>query len=136
MKQSQFEKALTAAEKELKDLIEQRKVLNTRIEQLRVTIVNLSALCGREVEESIWDETVSERLGLKLLCLRVLEEAKDAVTPLEMKRALMTIGVNPGNYSNFMASVHATLKRLVASGDAVEVVLRKGGKAYQLVEDE
>lgn len=117
-----YRRALEAAVREYEALGEQRQQIDRRLAELAQTMSTLSRLCGIV-------PTVS--LGLTDACRLVLRGAGLAMTPLDVRDRLKTFGFDLTRYTNDLAAVHTTLKRLNDAGE-LRFVARPGtgDKAY------
>jgi hypothetical protein len=107
-----YQRALEAAVAEWHKLTRERQALDTRIAQLVQTIGNLCRLCG-------YEPTVP--VGLTDACRMVLRAAGHQLTVAEIRAQLSAMGVDLSRYSNDLAAIHTTLKRLQEAGE-VQVV--------------
>jgi hypothetical protein len=116
-----YRRALEAAVKEYESLGEQRRRIDTRLSGLAQTIGTLSRLCGI---------TATVPWGLTDACRSVLRNAGVPMTPVEIRDHLHGIGVDLSRYSNALAAVHTTLKRLNEAGEVRLVSSGGGTRAY------
>jgi hypothetical protein len=137
-----WKQTLHAARKEYHELIQQRDVidskqadldverekLETRILQLQKTIDTMSELVG----ESNFMKAMTARplrlgggaydnLKLTEAVRKVLQSADQYWTPISVRDALKAQQYNLSGYTNEMASIHAVLKRIYESGDALRM---------------
>lgn len=103
-----YRRALEAAVREYETLGEQRQQIDRRLAELAQTMSALSRLCGLV-------PTVS--LGLTDACRLVLRGAGTPLTPLEVRERLTAVGFDLTRYTNDLAAVHTTLKRLNEAGE-------------------
>jgi hypothetical protein len=108
----QYRKALDAAIREYETLGAQRREIDARLEQLAQTIGTLNRLCGF-VSTVQW--------GLTDACRVVLKNAGRAMTPVEVRDRLESVGFDLAKYSNSLAAVHTVLKRLNQSQEVLFV---------------
>jgi hypothetical protein len=111
--------ALETACREYEQLSKQRADIDARIAQL---IGNLSRLCG-------FTPTVA--LGMTDACRMVLKAAGHPLSALEMRAHLETMGMDLSKYTNDLAAIHTTLKRLSQSGEVAASAHRSGKPAYR-----
>jgi len=122
MPDDDYRRALEAAVREYEALGEQRQQIDRRLAELAHTMSTLSRLCGIV-------PTVS--LGLTDGCRLVLRSAGAPLTPLEIRDRLKSFGFDLTRYTNDLAAVHTTLKRLNDGGE-LRFIARAGTgeKAY------
>jgi hypothetical protein len=107
-----YRQALDAAIREYETLGAQRREIDARLEQLAQTIATLNRLCGF-VSTVQW--------GLTDACRVVLKNAGRAMTPMEVRDRLDSIGFDLAKYTNSLAAVHTVLKRLHDSQEVLFV---------------
>jgi hypothetical protein len=115
MSKDEYRRALEAAAKEYEQLAAERQRTDKRLSELAQTIGTLSRLCGL---------TPTVPWGLTDACRTVLRNAGTALTPAEIRDRLTAIGCDLSVYSNALAAIHTTLKRLAEAGE-----LRTGAAA-------
>jgi len=122
MSTEDYRRALEAAVREYEALGEQRQQIDRRLAELAQTLSTLSRLCGIV-------PTVS--LGLTDACRMALRAAGLPMTPVEVRDRLKAFGVDLTRYTNDIAAVHTTLKRLNDAGE-LRFIARPGTgeKAY------
>ena len=122
MSHEDYRRALEAAVREYEALGEQRQQIDRRLAELAQTLSTLSRLCGIV-------PTVS--LGLTDACRLVLRGAGIPLTPVEVRERLNAFGFGLTRYTNELAAVHTTLKRLNDAGE-LRFIARPGTgeKAY------
>jgi len=122
MSSDDYRRALEAAVREYEALGEQRQQIDRRLAELAQSMSTLSRLCGIV-------PTVS--LGLTDACRLVLRGAGLSMTPTEVRERLKAFGFDTSRYTNDLAAVHTTLKRLNDAGE-LRFVARPGTgeKAY------
>jgi hypothetical protein len=118
----EYRRALEAAVREYESLGAQRQQIDRRLAELAHTMSTLSRLCGIV-------PTVS--LGLTDACRLALRAAGLPLTALEVRDRLKAFGLDLTRYTNELAAVHTTLKRLNDAGE-LRFVARPGTgeKAY------
>lgn len=72
-----------------------------------------------------------DALGITEFCREVFRSTQKAMTPLEVRAALLARGIDLGRQKNIMASIHTVLKRLVAQRYLVIETAADGGTAYR-----
>jgi hypothetical protein len=117
-----YRRALEAAVREYEALGEQRQQIDRRLAELAQTMSTLSRLCGIVPTVSV---------GLTDACRLVLRGAGLPMTPTEIRERLKAFGFDTNRYTNDLAAVHTTLKRLNDAGE-LRFVARPGTgeKAY------
>jgi len=108
MSNDEYRLALEAAAKEYEQLAAERQGIDKRLSELAQTIGTLSRLCGL---------TPTVPWGLTDACRTVLRNAGRAMMPAEIRDRLTAIGCDLGVYSNALAAIHTTLKRLAEAGE-------------------
>ena len=109
MATNEYKRALEAARREYEDLLDQRESLDTRIARLAQSIGSLMRLCGY-APTAPW--------GLTEACRMVLKSAEYPLTPVEIRDQLEAMGIEISCYTNNLAVIHTTLKRLTKAGEA------------------
>jgi hypothetical protein len=122
MSHEDYRRALEAAVREYEALGEQRQRIDRRLAELAQTLSTLSRLCGIVPTVSV---------GLTDACRLVLRGAGLPMTPTEVRERLKSFGFDLARYTNDLAAVHTTLKRLNDAGE-LRFVARPGtgDKAY------
>jgi len=117
-----YRRALEAAVREYEALGEQRQQIDRRLAELAQTMSTLSRLCGIVPTVSV---------GLTDACRLVLRGAGLPMTPTEVRERLKSFGFDLARYTNDLAAVHTTLKRLADAGE-LRFIARPGTgeKAY------
>jgi len=122
MSSEDYRRALEAAVREYEALGEQRQQIDRRLAELAQTLSTLSRLCGIVPTVSV---------GLTDACRLVLRGAGLPMTPTEVRERLKAFGFDLARYTNDLAAVHTTLKRLADAGE-LHFIARPGTgeKAY------
>ena len=122
MSHEDYRRALEAAVREYESLGDQRQQIDRRLAELAQTMSTLSRLCGIVPTVSV---------GLTDACRLVLRAAGLPMTPTEVRERLKAFGFDTSRYTNDLAAVHTTLKRLNDAGE-LRVIARPGTgeKAY------
>ena len=122
MSSEDYRRALEAAVREYEALGEQRQQIDRRLAELAQTMSTLSRLCGIVPTVSV---------GLTDACRLVLRGAGLPMSPTEVRERLKSFGFDLTRYTNDLAAVHTTLKRLNDAGE-LRFVARPGTgeKAY------
>ena len=108
MSTEDYRRALEAAVREYEALGEQRQQIDRRLAELAQTLSTLSRLCGIVPTVSV---------GLTDACRLVLRGAGLPMTPTEVRERLKSFGFDLARYTNDLAAVHTTLKRLNDAGE-------------------
>ena len=140
-----YEAVYAASTTELRRLEELKKFLQSgledterRIEGVTTTRQAIGPLVGEIPDTGGWllekvDEFLMEQeteFGIMANVRQILEAADHELTIPEIKEVLTEKGWEPGAYGNPLAVLHTTMKRLLASGEATEI-LSEDGKAYR-----
>lgn len=133
-----YRKALDSARGELADLLLQKDEIEKRVAQLRQTVVGLSALSeGHEDLENViiegraiaseFSDGASD-IGFTDVCREVLKAADADMSPTEVRDGILRMGLDlNATYTNPLAVIHTTLKRLCDNGEVAKRT-DKGGK--------
>jgi hypothetical protein len=130
-----YKKTLAAAQAEMDSLIEQREEIERRINQLKQAIIALLPL-GQDGEIPVRGVGLTtfqiemQALGITDACREVLKTSGQALSPVEIKNALVQMNPEFTKQKNLMASVHAVLKRLIP-GEASSFVSKDGETLYR-----
>jgi hypothetical protein len=120
----------------LKDAIQQRNELQSRIEQYTTAIKALAQTCEDEAVKGEYLTALDELSGKPgfVSAIRTLLRAhSDGLTPGVIKIAIQQAKLmDLTNYSNPAASIHTTLRRMVESGEVEPCTNLGGEKAYRL----
>lgn len=151
MTEDYYKKALEAARAELADLTHQKDEIDKRIAHLRQTVVSLAALSEDEDGGEVYVPSAFQRqvlssqkmaaealiamagkkIGFSDVCRDVLKTANDYMTPVEIRDALIRMGINlDAKYTNPLAVIHRTLKRLEES-KAIDTTTIDGKTNYR-----
>ena len=145
-----WKQTLFAARKEYSELIQgrdeidsrqadldiEREKLEKRILQLQKTIESLSELVG---ESPLIKKLASanpfkgqyDSLKLTEAIRRVLQSADHYWTPINVREALQAQQYDLSGYTNALASIHAVLKRIYESGQALRMAGADGKAMYR-----
>ena len=115
-----YRRALEAAAREYEQLGAERQRIDQRLGELAHTIGTLSRLCGI-TSSVVW--------GLSDACRTVVRNAGVPLTVPEIHDRLGQIGVDLSAYSNSLAVVHTTVRRLHDAGE-LRMVNGMGKTAY------
>jgi hypothetical protein len=121
MSTDEYRRALEAAIKEYEALGAERLRIDKRLSELAQTIGTLSRLCGF---------TPTVPWGLTDACRTILRNAGTAMTPGQIRDRLVAIGCDLSAYSNALAAIHTTLKRLVQAGELRTIAAVAGKVGY------
>ena len=120
MSEDDYRRALEAAAKEYEALGAERQRIDQRLGELAHTISTLSRLCG--ISSTVaW--------GLSDACRTVVRNAGAPLTVPEIHDRLGQIGLDLSAYSNSLAVVHTTVRRLHESSE-LRMVNGMGKTAY------
>ena len=109
MTDADYRQALETASREWERLAAQRAELDSRLADLQRTIASLMRLCG-------FEPTVG--FGLTDACRLILWRHRgEALSARRVKEELAILGRDLSDHANPLASIHVTLKRLVAAGE-------------------
>jgi hypothetical protein len=129
-----YRKDLHSALERLSELLRTRNELDVEIAQLRRTIGNLSELVGDDAADSIKFALASgQPQSLPQACRNALRTLTSPASASEIMEAILTMGFDPKDQANLLASVQTTLRRMT-QGDDPEVIERinSGKKQYAL----
>src|SRR5262249_37614121 len=125
MNENGYRKALQTARTEYEVLIQQRVRLEERILQLKQTIAGLVALSGaKEVKIPLSKKATApfpNSISLTSATRQILAGADSAIHPPELRNALARRGINVSQYTNALAVIHNTLRRLARQGEAIQI---------------
>src|SRR5262245_29738473 len=121
MSQEEYRRALETATREYEALGEERRRIDRRLGELGQSIATLTRLCGL---------TPTVTWGLTDACRTVLRGAGKAMTPVELRDRLKSIGFDFSKYTNELAAVHTILKRLNEAGELRFLTSGYGPKSY------
>jgi hypothetical protein len=133
-----FKTALNDAYKKLDEMLAEQAELDQRrialdrdIARWGEKIVHLAALVDDIPEESNVGRFMKMRkeMGLTNAVREVLKASKRSLMPTQVRDGLIKAGFDVSEYQNILATLHITLKRLVASKEALEVK-KDGNKVY------
>jgi hypothetical protein len=137
MNPGDYENALTAASDEIQELLKKRSEIDARINQLKQTVDALAALLTPKISEDVnpWRnaplsnlaglmyvpvQDISE-IGISDAIRQVIAESKIPLSPVEIKSALASRGVDLSGYANPGTVIHNTLNRLEKQGELMRV---------------
>lgn len=140
-----WNEALRAARIEHRELIQKRDVLDAaradidfemekldqRVVQLEHTIASLSELTGANKRPSRITPIDLNNLKLADACRKVLMSSNKYWTPINVRDALLAQSYDLALYNNPLASIHAVLKRLLDSGEALRSAGPDGKAMYR-----
>jgi hypothetical protein len=101
-------RALAAAIDESRRLTDERQRIDSRLSKLAENIGTLSRVCGLAPTVP-W--------GLADACRTVLRNAGQPMSPADVRARLAVVGFDLSRYSNVLAALHTTLKRLAEAGE-------------------
>ena len=127
MPPTDYRQALDTASREWERLAARRAELDTRLADLQRTIASLMRLCGLE-------PTVG--FGLTDACRLILWRHRgQALSARRVKEELEILGRDLSDHANPLASIHVTLKRLVAAGEVRFIPRSKGTPPMYALEE-
>src|SRR6476620_5963777 len=115
----EYRRALEAAAKDYEALGIERQRIDKRLHELAHSISTLNRLCG-------YTPTVT--WGLTDACRTVMRNAGQPVTPSDVRDRLGSVGFDLDAYSNPLAAIHTTLKRLAEACGLQPAVINPPGK--------
>jgi len=132
-----YTKALENARKELDALVQERAQLDQRISKLAKTIEGLASLSddpdvSTETKTKLLDLELSEAMGLTQAIRHVIGASFFAMTPPEIRDALVEEGFDPAKYSNMLTVIHNTLLRLERQGEIHREQNLRGARGWAL----
>ena len=122
MAKAEYKTALDAACRECERLLAERADLDGRLAKLHDSIQALMRLCG-------YEPTVP--WGLSDAIRVVLKRADAALTPLDVREQLRSVGFDLARYASDLSVIHTTLKRLHKAGELQRVPRKDGVHAYR-----
>ena len=127
MPEADYRQALDTACREWERLASQRADLDSRLADLQRTIASLMRLCG-------FEPTVG--FGLTDACRLILcRHRGEALNARRVKEELEILGRDLSDHANPLASIHVTLKRLVAAGEVRFIPRSKGTPPMYALEE-
>ncbi len=118
-----YERTFDEAAAELEKLLRHRSEINGRVAKLREIVIALSKRVGRDRKR---EETLMRILNeLSVFVPRLTDAVKDALysagsrklPAIQVKEVMEIRGHDFANFTNPLASVHSTLRRLAAQGE-------------------
>ena len=127
MPEADYRQALDTASREWERLAAQRAELDSRLADLQRTIASLMRLCG-------FEPTVG--FGLTDACRLILWRHRgQALSARRVKEELEILGRDLSDHANPLATIHVTLKRLVAAGTVRFIPRSKGTPPMYALEE-
>jgi phage terminase large subunit-like protein len=128
-----YKKALEDSKKDLRKLVSQRDEINLKIERKQAVIKALANALDDPDEASAqiaeMDEIVSP-VGLTDKIRIVLRSSMDGFTAVEVRGMLEALKFDLSDYSNALATIHTTLKRLERAKEVKSEITPTGDKVY------
>jgi hypothetical protein len=121
VKQRSYEPSIAGLIKDFSEVSAQRDRLTVELVEILAAIRAMSLLSGeagakepyvRDLSESIWQPKPNLTTAIEF----VLRSSQHAMTPMEIKRALVERGYDLRKYSFAMAVIHGSLKSLLEAG--------------------
>lgn len=123
-------------EQQLRELMEERRVVAKRIRTVKQTIVGLANLFGNTILDSASLALVgrprgTRQRGITRACRQVLLDARRPMTAREVRDELKrSVPALLDSYKDAMAAIHTILGRLVKYGDATVMSRGRGQRAW------
>lgn len=118
-------------------LEDRKKQIETQLIKLKANYANLSSLYDENIEDDRipFPDDLLREPGLTEAVRTVLKNSKKPLTPVEVRDDLLLLGLNLSTrYSNPLADIHKTLKRLQKK-DEIELVTEDNQTAYKWKSD-
>ena len=123
-----YEAALNKAKAELSELVQQRKQLEERIDQLNKSVEALSALVdGKDHSAGLPHLDLPDSAGITDAIREILKVHAMPMGAPSIRDALLAEGFDAKDYSNLLTVIHNTLKRLESQGEVYKVRTPLGG---------
>lgn len=116
-----YKQALLKAKADLIAAIKQREHWNLEVARLDQLVKALSAEVGESRTLGAMVEALQTGVSLNDLVLSVVNNSEQAVSPLRVRSLLQFYGYDMTRYSNPMAMIHQTLKRLAEQGKIQDI---------------
>lgn len=126
---TRYKKELKEAQGLLSELLKERSLLDERIARLRQDIGSLAQLAGQQQGTTLMEYMLG--MGLSEACLEVLRASSEPLTAADVRDKLELIGFDTSQYSNILASIHTTLRRMTDDDGEAEETEKDGKKAYR-----
>jgi hypothetical protein len=140
-----WNEALKAARDEHRELLQKRdeldaaraeidfevETIDQRAVQLEHAIASLSELTGANKMPSRLEPIDVNNLKLANACRAVLSSSNKFWTPISVRDHLLSLDYDLKPYNNPLASIHAVLKRLIDSGEAIRTAGPDGKAMYR-----
>jgi hypothetical protein len=135
MADESYRKLINESKRKLSELKARRDELDVEMGKLRLLIFATANMLPDderdEAMEGVDEETFAQRISLTEVIRRALENGADWQSPKQIRDSLENSGYDFTEYGNVMASIHTTLKRLVAAGQAESKNAEKVGFVYK-----
>src|SRR5215469_1879430 len=112
-----YDSALQKASEDLAAAIQERDRWNLEVARLTHLVVSLSTAAGVAPLAS----TKKGGVGFTEVVLAVVTRSPQAMSAQDVRNAMVAFGHDLSSYSNPLAHIHQTLKRLATQGRIVEV---------------
>jgi len=113
-----YDSALQKASADLAAAIQERDRWNLEVARLTHLVVSLSAAAG---VAPLARTKKGETVGFTEVVLAVVTRSPQAMSAQDVRNAMVAFGHDLSSYSNPLAHIHQTLKRLATQGRIVEV---------------
>lgn len=130
-----YKGALSAAMADHAELTRIRGEIDVRLARLTETINSLTRLVGiPDLEDELVKHNIIQPrdVGLSVMCQKVLKDNREWMTAVEIRDKLIELGLDvKGTYTNPLAVLHTTLRRLGKQGlvDVDQDI--SGGRIYR-----
>ena len=125
-----WNKVIEDSRTEIESLEIKREAINKRIAHLKQAILVAQSLAKDSDTYSALTVEI-DVVGITDSCREVLKASDKWMSPLAVRSALESKGLDLSKQRNAMASIHTVLKRLKAQGDAVSGTASDGGTIYK-----
>ena len=129
---------LYEAKQDLAGHLVKRQELDQKIARLQAVVTDLQNLCAEQDRKNFQkgiDRVIKAdlKVGITESARVILQENFFPMTANEVKEKIEARKLNLARYSNALAVIHTTLKRLVQGGEVRIVPRENGKKAYQWI---
>ena len=135
MTDTPFDRTVSDLFTRLENAVRQRNAAETEIVLVANAIRGLAWACEDSAKKNALLDRVQElsgRVGFVDLIRSALGVHRAGLTPVEVREYIAKSGaMNLSSYTNPMASIHTSLRRLKESGELEEFEGRDGGKRYR-----
>jgi hypothetical protein len=136
MTDTPFGKTMDQLLTRLSAAVQKRNEAETEIKDVGDALESLIKLCEDDAAKAAYSERLQELLikpGFTEVVRSILRIEKAGMTPVGIKRWITIKGaMNLASYSNPLASIHTTLRRMKEAGEIEEIETESGEKAFRL----